>query len=89
MIKGVKDSKTGVGAVTTHHDYLYHTFFVPLIELEQGFDQGKGCPWIQDLILMFDLIARVGLESLLLVDLILFFQVEERPRGDTNHEGSG
>ena len=57
------------------------------IDVQKLLHEEEGLARIEDLILMSDLIAPVGLQPLLLVDPVAFVEIEQRPGADGDGEG--
>jgi hypothetical protein len=78
MHNRIENPQTSVWAVLGHYDHLNKPVSVLLVQVKQPLDQREGCSWLQDLILMIQLILDVLFKGLLVENLILLFQVEER-----------
>lgn len=60
-----------------------------VVELQQGLNEREGRAFRQHVVLALELVLRVGFETLLLEDPVLFFEIEQRTGRDAHHEHLG
>ena len=85
VVDRVEDPETGVRAVAGDDDDLGQITAVH-VQVVQGFHKRKGGPGAQDLVFVLHLIGGIGVESLLLVDPVFFFEIEQRAGRDPDDE---
>ena len=85
MADGVEDAQAGVGAVAGDEDHL-DAIRSLAVQRQELFRQRVGDAGGKRLILLLDLVARVGIFATRLEDAVALVQVEKRARGDRHHQ---
>lgn len=86
-LDGIEGAQAGIGRIARDHHHLDQA---ParngVVEFQQRAYQRVGGARSQRFVFVRALVRRIGGDSLVAVDAVLQFQVEQRPRGNADHE---
>ena len=81
MLNRIKDSQAGIRAIARQQDHLYPVLPLQLlIEAQQFLHHWKSFTGLQWLLLVFDLIMGVSLQTLLFINLVTVVKIKQGAR---------
>ena len=86
VLDRVERAQAGVGAVARHQNHLDALLLEGAVQRQEFFHQGKGITGGEYLVLMLNLVLAIGLDALAFINLVAVAQVEQRPRGNRQHQ---
>ena len=86
VLNRVEGAQAGVGAVARDQNHLDALLLEGAVQRQEFFHQGKGIAGGEYLVLMLDLVLAIGLDALAFINLVAVAQVEQRPRGNRQHQ---
>ncbi|MNF66275.1 hypothetical protein D3C84_480620 [compost metagenome] len=86
VLDRIERAQAGIGAVARHQNHLHPRLAQSTVQPQQLLDQGESVTWHENLVLMFDLIAAIGFDPLPLIHTMTLAQIEQRPRGNRQHQ---
>ena len=73
----MKNPQPGFRMIPRHYNYFYKPVPIRLVQGQETLDKRKGRSLIKGLILMFQLIVPIILQSTIPVDPLLFFKIKQ------------
>lgn len=86
LFYGIEDPETGIGGITREQDHFHAFLTYQGIQVKQLLYQVKGIARFKYLVLVFNLVMAVSINTLLDINTVTIIQVEQRPGRDSNDE---
>ena len=85
MLDGIEDAQAGISAIARQQDH-FDVLFVGAVEPQKFLHQPERGSFGEKLVLVFDLIALVGVHALLDEDAVTLREIEQRAGRDSDNQ---